>query len=159
MPTHGGTTITLTGTNFGPATGPAVVVTYGVTGTRYAASGCAVLVPNTQIQCTSLPGIGAHLAWKVRVGGQLSALSVSQTSYTVPNITSLTIFGGASSMPTVGGTIVTVNGTNFGPLAFDPVNATYGVIGTEYAATSCVVTVGHVTMRCYSVTGIGARLR
>jgi hypothetical protein len=60
LATTGGTPVTLTGTNFGPAGAP-VTGRYSSTSTgrTVSASSCFVSTPHTQVQCTAGEGYGA----------------------------------------------------------------------------------------------------
>ena len=120
MATAGGVTITLSGVNFGPV-GTTVSATYGVTGSGYTASGCTVAVGHTTVTCVSIGGVGAALTWKLTVGGQTSAASSGTVSYVGPAIT---VVSGGSSMPTGGGTLISLTGTHFGSTSGHVVTAT-----------------------------------
>jgi hypothetical protein len=126
--------ITFTGSNFGPAGTPSVVVVYSsrfagstvlppgaapATG-FFTASGCAVVTPHTQVRCTSAPGFGTNLAALISVGGQ-AALTVSTATltYKSPVVAGLTGVG-ATAAGTPGGDVVLISGSQFGPLTPAP---------------------------------------
>ena len=72
LSTMGGDVVTLVGTNFGPvdlAVPATFLVTYGPSGGPYIATGCTRLPgwANTRLQCTSSPGGGPGLRWRVSV--------------------------------------------------------------------------------------------
>jgi hypothetical protein len=157
----------------------------------FTASNC-VVVSQTSIACSTAPGFGSDLAWRVVVGGQPSASSSFRSRYggaplsdstpcTGGSGESLHVFApglvprydpptvasvaGAGSIPTRGGTTVTVSGVNLGPAS--PLNvvtgyygalASFGLPDTGYA-TTCTVTVGHSTMTCTTSPGVGVGLR
>lgn len=155
MTTAGGSTMTLTGTNFGPTTGHTVTATYGVAGdgaTTYTATNCQVTVSHTRMTCDGAAGVGALHAWVVTVGGQASEISEVVTSYRAPHIESVT--GGVGSLATTGGETLTVSGTDFG--SADQV-VTYGNSVYSYTA-SCTVTVAHLELSCDTVPGVGISL-
>lgn len=39
---------------------------------KYTATGCVVVVPNKEVLCTTAPGVGGNLTWRVEVAGQAS---------------------------------------------------------------------------------------
>ena len=97
-PTQGGTTLTVTGSNFG--LNPSVFV-----GPSFAP---VISTSHTQLTCILPAGQGQNVQLVVFVGGQLSA--AASFSYTAPAITSLSPANG----PVAGGTPITINGSNFG---------------------------------------------
>jgi prepilin-type processing-associated H-X9-DG protein len=101
-PTSGGTTVTITGTNF--VTGATVSVG-GI-----AATGVNVVSP-TSITFTAPAGTAGTVDVKVTTpGGTSAAVAVDQFVYLgVPTVTAIT----PSAGPTAGGTNVTITGTNF----------------------------------------------
>ena len=56
---------------------------------EYQASSCAVLTPNTQLVCVSVPGVGGGYRFRVVVDGETSAWSEDLLSHTLPSVTSL----------------------------------------------------------------------
>jgi hypothetical protein len=64
---------------------------------------------------------------------------------------------GNVTLDTAGGQTVYVGGLNFGPVGGSVVSVvgTYGVSGSTYTASSCVVDVSHVRMACVSAAGVG----
>ena len=127
----GGTTITLSGTNF--ATG--ATVTLGGT----AATGCTV-VSSTTITCTTPAMSAGAKDVMVIVAGTSAALAGGFTSMAVPTLTSISPNIGALA----GGTGVTLTGTNF------TTGATVTIGGT--AATGCSV-VNSTTITCTTPAG------
>ena len=158
LATAGGETIVFTGTNLGftlPDTPATVTATYtqpgggGASGTL-TASGCSVTVPNTEITCTTVPGVGAGFVWTLTVNGE-SVVSPFPTSYLPPAITAVSQ---DNSSPTAGGEAVTITGTNFGADA-GAVSAVYGQV-LQYGAADCVITTPHTQVTCNTVPGAGA---
>jgi hypothetical protein len=116
--TRGGETIELIGTNFGPTTAWAQAnagkphsflewVKYGPTGAEYTAKDCQVL-SHTQLRCTTVPGSGGSLVWRVKVQGQVSEPS-PPWSYRLPTVVGVVPPNGDSS----GNFRVTIVGTDF----------------------------------------------
>ncbi len=97
-PTAGATSIVINGTNFG---------TSG-TATLGGAACTGLIVGQTQITCTIPPGQGTNVPLVYSVGGQ-TATSTS-FSYSAPLVTGIL----PGSGPASGGTVLTVNGLNFG---------------------------------------------
>ncbi|KAA0166270.1 hypothetical protein FNF31_01496 [Cafeteria roenbergensis] len=85
-------------------------VTYGPTGSEFAAHGCHVSVPHKEIRCQTVPGTGRVLRWVVTVKGQASPLSSVSTSYARPVINATTPGNSATN----GGVLVRVTGQDFG---------------------------------------------
>ena len=85
--TNGMQQVIINGYNFGPFQ-DGVSVSYGPTGVEYIPKDCAV-VSHLEIMCTTVPGIGNHLYWKVTVQEQSNELSAT-TSYAAPIIHSIT---------------------------------------------------------------------
>jgi hypothetical protein len=87
--TRGGNEITITGENFGPANYNGVIyaATYGQLGDKYTATDCQLTVPQQQITCKSVPGVGANHVWVVSVQAQQSSTSTDTTQYSRPVIT------------------------------------------------------------------------
>jgi hypothetical protein len=90
--------VVLVGTNFGPvdlATPATFAVTYGAgAATEYTARGCARVAgfANTRLQCTTAPGAGAGLRWRVTVlsvGVNDTAVSNTTTAYLPPSVLAL----------------------------------------------------------------------
>ena len=109
--TDGGDVVVISGSQFSTQKW-LEAVTYGITGTEFAAAGCTVTVAHSQITCTTVPGTGRALKWFVTVRGQISAPGPSLTSYAPPNVTSVAPLTG----PTSGAVAVTLSGVNFGSL-------------------------------------------
>jgi hypothetical protein len=102
-PTTGGTTVTITGTNFTGAT----AVTFGAAG---AAKSFTVVSPTQITAVTAAASAGEHYVTVTTPGGtSADKANVVFTYVGAPTITTST----PASVPTTGGTTVTITGTNF----------------------------------------------
>ena len=116
----GRTRVTLHGSYFGVVVSPGVaaaaaaagtplvVVQYGA-GLAFTAVGCAVSVPQREISCTSAPGYGTGLLWRVTLLGVPSNTLSCNVSYAPPAVTAAT----GPPPSTGGGSVITLSGTNF----------------------------------------------
>lgn len=128
-PTTGGTLITLIGANFG-LSGSATLGSSGLTPVSWS---------HTNIVATSPVGQGAGKTVQVVVGGQTS--NTRTFDYLPPVITSFSPANG----PTAGGTVLTLNGTNFG---------TSGTV--TLGGNTCIVSNwSHVQIVCSTPAGEG----
>ncbi|MEI9901441.1 MAG: IPT/TIG domain-containing protein [Hyphomicrobium sp.] len=109
LPAAGSRQITIGGTNFGDGT-TVPTVAYG----PYPATGCSVTSAHVQIKCNNIIGVGTNHIITVSIGGQTSAQTTFVASYLAPSISSVT---SSTSLSTSGGTVVTLNGANFGTAA------------------------------------------
>jgi hypothetical protein len=163
MPTQGGTAMTLTGTNFGPLSssniwsilGLGVTASYGPPSNSafYTANACSVSIANTRMICVSVEGVGKNHVWVVTVGTQVSAVSTATSSYDPPQITGL-----IGTSPTSGGSLITINGSSFGPVSGNIPFAQYGPTGVEFAASSCAIVLAHLQITCLTAPGYGGNL-
>ena len=101
-PPGGGTTVTVTGTNFVPN---ATTVTFG----SIAASNVVVATGGTSLSATSPPGAGGVDVRVSTPGGTSATGAADQFTYGPPTVTNVS----PSSGPSAGGTTVTITGTNF----------------------------------------------
>ena len=188
LATTGGTVVTLTGDNFGPIgvrdNDQFISVTYVAANlsvfdsselgyARKVATSCNVSVSHTAIECIAAEGVGADLVFTAVVGFQTSPASAARIGYTAPAITGLQ--GGAgvdlSKLLTLGGEVIMVTGTDFGPLSPNPcaadstcneVSMAYGLTSSPLVgatAQNCTVTVSHTEMTCISSAGVGKGLQ
>ena len=137
---------------------------YGPTGYEYNATACRIVTESTVITCQASQGVGASLVFRVTVGGgQWSKISSATLSYTAPSIHALNgtaAHRDTSALPTVGGTVVTVEGDNFGSL-HTTVSAHYSnpllsdLAGTNFSSADCSVTIAHTTVQCTTREGVG----
>lgn len=114
--------------------------------------------PDTQIQCTTVPGVGKDHSWTVIVGGQASEPSRARTGYERPSVRAVT-GPGAVGGSTSGGQTVIINGGGFGPVGLSvPITATYGDVASgaaDYTAVDCAVTVADAQLTCKTAPGTG----
>ena len=142
----GGTSVTITGTNF--ASG--ATVTFGST-----AATNVTVVSSTTITATTPAGTAGAVTVTVTVNGQSGSLANGFTYIGKPAVTSLSPNNG----PTAGGTAVTITGTNFAAgatVTFGSAAATGVVIvnSTTITATTPAGSAGAVTV---TVTNIGSQ--
>lgn len=171
VPTSGGTSVTLTGSSFGPAGTPVDLCVYGE-GLRYDATDSCTVVSDSIVECSTIPGVGSDHEWRITIGGVTSAWSgnLATTSYSVPSVD--LVVGPPDGMATAGGDTITIFGSEFGPLPDSSmtnlqvaelgVEAWYGSAAVDRARwyeASCTVTVAHETAQCTSVTGVGSNLQ
>ncbi|WP_278536250.1 IPTL-CTERM sorting domain-containing protein [Delftia acidovorans] len=149
-PTSGGTTVTITGTNFSGAT----AVTFGGT----AASGFTVN-SNTQITATAPAQAAGTIDVRVTTGGGTSATSAADqfTYVSAPTVTSVSPTAG----PTAGGTSVVITGTNLSgatAVTFGATAATGFTVNsaTQITATAPAGSPGTVDVRVTTTGGTSA---
>ena len=154
LPTSGNIAVYINGTNFPVTDGEAqLAVTYGATGTEFAAKNCRVSFPGKSLLCVTTEGYGAgpH-RWKVEIDGVASPLSEDTSSHKAPAITHLR-GPGAMESNTRGGEVIFLHGSGlFGTV----INVTYGPSGKEYSATYCEVVSAHAVVKCLSAEGTGS---
>ena len=81
--------VVIRGLDFGHSQDKLEYVTYGPSGTEYAASACS-LVSHYEIRCKTSEGVGKDLRWLLAVDGQVSTLSDATTNYASPQVFSIT---------------------------------------------------------------------
>ncbi|KAA0161835.1 hypothetical protein FNF31_03620 [Cafeteria roenbergensis] len=122
LSTDGGETIELSGANLGPSADPGPFldwVRYGPTGGEYMATNCSLDgAGHVKLTCLTAAGVGGPHVWKVSVAGfvsEISPLVGGVTSYAAPAISLLQASAGSDApVPTMGGTMMTLVGTDFG---------------------------------------------
>ena len=171
MPATGGSIVNIYGRNFGFTQEPVdpsdmtITVSYGRLDQVYwyIASDCEFVVRNTQIQCTTVPGIGINLHWRVDVEMKLTDDTLHQfyvtdpsvvSSYRAPEITAVTC---ESDFPTRGSDeyMITIAGHNFGPTINNAVVVSYG---NGYSGRNCLIAdqeLGKEIVRCKPAKGVG----
>jgi hypothetical protein len=117
--TQGNQSVLVRGQNLGPAGTVPDVVTYGPNGTQFIATGCLVTTAHVALECSSAPGAGAGLHWRIVIGGQESVAAT--TAYAPPVISGLSGLG-ALDASTSGGQSVVISGTFFSFGAYLQVN-------------------------------------
>jgi hypothetical protein len=118
--TEGNERITLVGRNFGPDDMTDILllkVTYGPTGSEYECSDPQATTHQT-VECTTAPGVGGKLAWKIYVHDQNSTVTSWTTQYNMPELKKLvypidaTAAGALESVRAAGGTAeISTSGT------------------------------------------------
>ena len=163
LPTIGGTTLIVTGTNFGGNTANVIAVSYSANkagALTYTAS-CArsPATSTTTLQCVTVPGVGSNLAITVSIEGQSSgATNITGFGYAPPVITSVS---GGQNMLTSGGDALVITGTGFGPGQPSPDWVRYGLVTggatgpTKYAALKCAVVAVDTQITCVTAPGTG----
>ena len=136
--TAGGTTVTITGTNFAAG---ATVTFGGVAATN------VVVANSTQLTATTPAGNAGTVTVTVTVNGQSGSLASAFTYAPIPTVTNVSPKGG----PTTGGTTVTITGANFAAgatVTFGSTPATSVVVAnsTQITATAPAGTAGSVTV-------------
>jgi len=147
-PTSGGTSVSITGTNFSGVT----AVTFGAT----AATGFTVNSA-TQITATAPAGTGTVDVRITTAGGTSTTSASDQFTYiAVPTVTALS----PTSGPTSGGTSVTITGTNFSGVTAVTFGATATIGFTVNSATQITATApagtGTVDVRITTAGGTSA---
>ena len=137
-PTAGGTPVTITGTNFSAG----ATVTFGA-----AAAINVVVVNSTTITATTPSGSAGTVAVTVTVNSQSGSLTNGFTYVVPPTVSSVSPNSGS----TLGGTLVTITGTNFvagATVTFGGTAATNVVIvnSTTITATTPAHAIGAVTV-------------
>jgi hypothetical protein len=145
-PAAGGTSVTITGTNFAAG----ATVTFGGTGATNVA-----VVNSTTITATTPAGSAGAVTVTVTVNGQSGSLTNGFTYVVPPTVTSVS----PSSGTTAGGTAVTITGTNFAAgatVTFGSAAASNVVVvsGTQITATTPAASAGAVTV---TVTNPGSQ--
>jgi hypothetical protein len=163
-------------------TAPPLSVSYGRTGVEYQAQSCSVTTDSTAITCVTAPGTGKNHVWKVWVAGIATPTLNANTSYAPPSIIKFTRPGypeadpaGVRQYVTFGNEPVVITGKNFGPalvtytaqyrVQLRQTMTDYGIaLGDAdgnifYTPSSCVLSVPHTEITCYTNKGAGANLQ
>ena len=172
MPTAGGATVTISGSNFGPDGDAFARVFYGAaepaTGQAwdYECSSATVSAGGTRVTCQTAAGAGGGMVWQVAVGREPVSTATGQysnatdfsgaTGYEVPAVTNVALPQGPLS--TRGGGVIIVNGTGFGVVG-GALSLAYTNGAQSYVASSCEVIVAHQAARCIAAVGIGSSHR
>ncbi len=117
--------MTISGLQVG-ATGTTVVLTLSNGEYSFVSTPCRVVVSGAQVVCVAPPGVGAHHAVTVSVGGVSSPPFPNRTlSYAPPALASLVVASavtleGDGKVGTAGGSVVVLAGDQFGPAGLQP---------------------------------------
>ena len=125
--TAGGDIVTLVGTNFGPS-GTKYVGKYGGED-GYCNILCSVAEAHTNVQCTTITGIGRVHGWSIvepKHDWGTESVSTATTSYALPIIRSIVVKTDDGLLTTHGGDTVVLIGENFGAGAGLPSTCTGG---------------------------------
>jgi hypothetical protein len=156
-----------------------MIVTYGAIGYGYTAVRCNVTVPQTEVQCLSVEGIGKNHHWIISHNietanggiGAVSPPSEATTSYIPPEISTIYVSNATSNheLLTAGGDVVVLNGSNFGPKGTNVVGRYQnddnsdgrGVLlsGLMHTVPNCTVVVESTVVKCTTIPGVGAHHR
>jgi hypothetical protein len=151
------------GDNFG-IDGGEITVTYGgENADKYASSNCVMVVPHKSFNCSSVPGVGKDLKFKMTVSELTSASIITSLAYDAPVIfppdgMDIAVLGqGALDAKTSGGQEISLFGLNFGPQGdLDLPSMSYGPLETlGYVAKDCYVSNSFNKITCTSVAGTG----
>ena len=175
-PTAGNSSVQILGTNFGAVGTAKTVLAWASpsnTQLTFAAHDCRVVQDHILINCSTASGVGTALSWQVYVDGLNSTTPL--TSYLPPTVTAVSLSSATAS--TLGGTVVIVDGDNFGQ--WSQLVSVDVHIGTAAAATvnaagvatlqspnllasakvlpttSCNLTVLHRQLQCFLPAGVG----
>ncbi|KAL0591643.1 hypothetical protein ABG067_001244 [Albugo candida] len=166
LSTIGGTRFLIEGADFGPDVAlfrdPVLEFTSGHD-TVYTPTNCKRLYMNKDlhntIECISPAGTGANHLWRVTIENVTSAFLIQNTSYAGPIVTKVFRPNGTSVLQTSGNEEVIISGLNFGRKNSSIINSvTYGVMGTEFSASNCVIVVDNEWIVCNTIPGVGIRL-
>ncbi len=112
-------------------------------------------------RCTSAAGVGANYTVSVTVDGGASNASADALSYAPPVINSLS-GPGALGASAAGGTVIVLNGSNFGPADGATVVQAWAIPSANsslmFPASDCRVTTAHTAITCTVGPGVGAAL-
>ena len=136
----------------------------GPQATKYTARNCARIsgYDNRALECETVPGVGTDHKWKIEVeyDGEVttSEISIMTSSYKAPTLD--LISADSVEMLTIGGTNISLFGTNMGPIDGHTVEAfyvSYAGAGRyiKYVADSCKVVDASTEVQCKSVPGVG----
>ena len=182
IPTVGGTTLAITGTQFGPLGSAGITfVQYGppasISRYQLRSDACAVTAvgaSSSRIECTTLPGTGAGYALQLSIGGQPTPLFTSGNISYAPPVVAGFSGPGAAGADTRGGLAladvadqtVVISGVGFGPLG-SPLAVSYsttlrdGPVGTAvFTAVNCSQDgqAPQTTLLCTTAEGAGKAL-
>eukprot|EP01113_Clastostelium_recurvatum_P002655 TRINITY_DN11125_c0_g1_i1.p1 TRINITY_DN11125_c0_g1~~TRINITY_DN11125_c0_g1_i1.p1 ORF type:complete len:469 (-),score=145.22 TRINITY_DN11125_c0_g1_i1:1114-2427(-) len=146
---------TITGSNFGPATGTVVQVKVG----GYLATGAYVSVAHTQIIATAPLGTGSNKAVTVTVtpGSRKRSMVDSSSDEIDFPVPTLTMIVPNVNLPTAGNINVTITGTGFGPSVLAPGSSRTILIGNKHC-TNITMLEEDTVLVCMLPAGVGANV-
>ena len=120
LSTRGGQTLVFIGRYLGPSS-PLQLLSAAVArngaGQSLSTTACTVAdEAQTTATCVTPAGVGAGYTWSLVVAGVTSVASGDVTSFAPPTVTAITAAGAGalSGLPTAGGVVLTLSGTDFG---------------------------------------------
>jgi hypothetical protein len=141
---------------------------------QFIAADCSVVEAHRQINCTTAPGAGANIVWRLTIDGLTSQSPV--TSYSAPSLSSLTMesilvngsvadpvdpVAALSRLSTEGGELIRIVGDDFGPE--EPESFVDGVWLSDGSSrldlANCSFVVPHHELMCATPSGVGVGLR
>ena len=152
LATAGGQSVTLTLAASLGAGGDPVSATYSNGAFRFLAASCAIVPTGEAVACTTAAGVGAGFVWSVTIWGVTLPLSSAVTGYAAPVITSVQILVGMGPGTTVGGQLVQIGGSSFGPRALDAVSRVFfyprGFTSVVFYPSNCSVITDDSLITC-----------
>jgi hypothetical protein len=138
---------------------------------EFTAVGCIVVEAHHVIECSTAPGAGSNIVWRLTIDGLTSQSAV--TSYSPPSVVDLEMVAvrtndsglatpvdpvaALGALSTEGGEVIRINGTNFGPAA--PASFVDGVwLGsgpTRRDLANCTFLQAHHAIECLTPPGVG----
>lgn len=115
----------------------------------YTAIDCSLTVPQTEVTCTTVAGIGTAIRFALSARGEPFELSPSTYSFEPPSLSSID----PALQPSAGATTVTLAGLNFGPVRADIAQPT--ATTSDGATVNCAVTEADTRMECAGPAGAG----
>jgi hypothetical protein len=156
-PAVGGVPIYLHGSNFGPATGGTVLRVWAVPSANDSLSfpgvNCSVTEAHVTVMCTTGPSKGPALTWRLQVEGLTNTMP--QSSLAAPTVTAARFAApGVQLADTQGGTVLAIDGVNFG-VDVDHTRVTITVPGGVLEASPCAMTALDTQVQCALPAGTG----
>jgi hypothetical protein len=155
VPLAGAVTVLVRGSNFGPVAGTDLRVWAVPAADQtkvFLARDCEVVEAHVTIRCTLGSRLGAKLNFRVRVEGQDNTLP--QISLAPPRVARVSLVGAAFAS-TRGGTLVVVEGDNFGDSVAD-VRVLLVTSGGAVDAGNCTFVSPDTQLQCALPLGLGA---
>lgn len=148
----GGTTVSVTGTNFSNSSGTPTVSIGGVS------CSSVTYVSSTSLSCvTGVMSAGPLTAVVTNPSGQSGSLTSAFTAQDAPQISSVTPAYGS----TLGGTSITINGSNFSSLGGNPAvllgTVSCSVTSVSASAIQCTTTAGTAGAKAVKVTNFDSQ--
>ncbi len=143
--------------NFGPRNNSATVSAWASPTANsslvFPAGNCSVVVAHTVLSCMTFAAVGAALTWYVVVEGLSNALP--QSSVSPPSVFDVYFIDpNVSRALTVGGTLVSISGVNFGP-SMSVIGVTLRVLADLVPVTSCSMPEPDSLLECALPPGSG----